>query len=171
MNYSFTFPGKKTLLKKISRIWWGYIFLTIFILLGFVVVLRVQGFIMGEKTKSSLIERETLLQEIKNYQTLQIQEEDKVRFGGAIASQNMILKESVENLFGMIPEQITLKKIEMGKTQLTLYGITPSRQVYTFLLEVPLRSIFNQSRADFYILPNGWYNFISVSKLDEENKE
>ncbi|MDE5603489.1 MAG: hypothetical protein K2I71_06200 [Helicobacter sp.] len=154
-----------------SRIWWGYIFLTIFILLGFVVMLKIHGFIMREDTQASLIERENLLQEIKNYQKLQLQEEDKVKFGNAIASQNMILKESVDNLFGMIPEQITLKKIEMSKTQLILYGITPSRQVYTFLLEVPLRSIFNKSRADFYALPNGWYNFVSVSKLEEENKQ
>lgn len=171
MNYSFTLPNKKTLLKKISRIWWGYIFLTIFILLGFVVTLKIQGFIMREEIEASLLERENLLQDIKNYQTLQMQEEDKVRFGSAIASQNIILKESVENLFGMIPEQITLKKIEMSKTQLTLYGVTPSKQVYTFLLEVPLRSIFNQSRADFYALPNGWYNFVSVSKINEENEE
>ncbi|WP_104721696.1 hypothetical protein [Helicobacter mesocricetorum] len=171
MNYSFTLPNKKSLLKKISRIWWGYIFLTIFILLGFVSILKVQGYIMREETQASLVERENLLQEIKNYQTIQIQEGDKVKFGNVIASQNVILKESVENLFGMIPEQITLKKIEMNKTQLTLYGVTPSRQVYTFLLEVPLRSIFNQSRADFYALPNGWYNFVSVSKLNEEIEE
>ena len=134
-------------------------------------MLKIHGFIMREDTQASLIERENLLQEIKNYQKLQLQEEDKVKFGNAIASQNMILKESVDNLFGMIPEQITLKKIEMSKTQLILYGITPSRQVYTFLLEVPLRSIFNKSRADFYALPNGWYNFVSVSKLEEENKQ
>lgn len=87
---------------------------------------------MREEIEASLLERENLLQDIKNYQTLQIQEEYKVRFGSAIASQNIILKESVENLFGMIPEQITLKKIEMSKTQLTLYGVTPSKQVYTF---------------------------------------
>ena len=93
-----------------------------------------------------------------------------MHFGEFIAKQNLMLKDSIINLFEMIPEQITLNKIQMEQYQLTLYGTTPSKQIYTFLLEVPLRSIFNQSRADFYLLYNGWYNFVSVSKLNQEEK-
>ncbi|WP_279127829.1 hypothetical protein, partial [Helicobacter winghamensis] len=108
-----------------------------------------------------------LLEEIKSLQKQLISEQEKVQFAEYITHQNTLLKESVENLFGLIPEQITLNKIQMEQYQLTLYGTTPSKQIYTFLLEVPLRSIFHQSRADFYMLPNGWYNFVSVSKLEE----
>lgn len=167
MNYSFTQPGRKTLLKKVSRIWWGYIFLTLFIFVGFVAILKIQGYFMQQNAQISITKQKILLDEIKQHQEALIIEQDKVNFTEYIAYQNSILKESIENLFDLIPEQITLNKIQMEQYQLTLYGTTPSKQIYAFLLEVPLRSIFNQSRADFYMLPNGWYNFVSVSKLEE----
>ncbi|EES88971.1 hypothetical protein [Helicobacter canadensis] len=170
MNYSFISPNKKTLLKKVSRIWWGYIFLTLFIFFGFVVTLKIQGYFMEMKTTEALEAQKIALDEIKKFQEIQLQEEQRVEFGKFIANQNVMLKESVENLFDLIPEQITLNKIQMEQYQLVLYGATPSKQIYTFLLEVPLRSIFHQSRADFYLLPNGWYNFVSVSKLNKEEQ-
>ncbi len=168
MNYSFTKPGKKTLLKKVSRIWWGYIFLTLFIFVGFVVVLKIQGYFMEKNTQIAINKQKELLEHIKQYQAMQLIENKKVQFGSDISKQNELLVESISNLFDLIPEQITLNKIQMEKYQLNLYGTTPSKQIYTFLLEVPLRSIFNQSRADFYMLPNGWYNFVSISKLQKE---
>ncbi|MCL9823118.1 hypothetical protein [Helicobacter colisuis] len=170
MNYSFVSPNKKTLLKKVSRIWWGYIFLTLFIFVGFVVTLKIQGYFMEIKTAEALQAQQTALDEIKKFQEIRDQEAQRVQFGKFIANQNAMLKESVENLFDLIPEQITLNKVQMEQYQLVLYGATPSKQIYTFLLEVPLRSIFHQSRADFYLLPNGWYNFVSVSKLNKEEQ-
>ena len=170
MNYSFVSPNKKTLLKKVSRIWWGYIFLTLFIFVGFVVTLKIQGYFMEIKTTEALQAQQTALDEIKKFQEIRDQEAQRVQFGKFIANQNAMLKESVENLFDLIPEQITLNKVQMEQYQLVLYGATPSKQMYTFLLEVPWRSIFHQSRADFYLLPNGWYNFVSVSKLNKEEQ-
>ncbi|MCL9820898.1 hypothetical protein NCR96_03965 [Helicobacter sp. 14348-15] len=170
MNYSFVSPNKKTLLKKVSRIWWGYIFLTLFIFVGFVVTLKIQGYFMEIKTAEALQAQQTALDEIKKFQEIRDQEAQRVQFGKFITNQNAMLKESVENLFDLIPEQITLNKVQMEQYQLVLYGATPSKQIYTFLLEVPLRSIFHQSRADFYLLPNGWYNFVSVSKLNKEEQ-
>lgn len=170
MNYSFISPSKKTLLKKVSRIWWGYIFLTLFIFVGFVVMLKIQGYFMQNGAIQAINEQKATLEEIKSIQQFLVKEEEIVHFGEFIAKQNLMLKDSIINLFEMIPEQITLNKIQMEQYQLTLYGTTPSKQIYIFLLEVPLRSIFNQSRADFYLLSNGWYNFVSVSKLNQEEK-
>lgn len=171
MNYSFTQPGKKTILKKVSRIWWGYIFLTLFIFVGFVAMLKVQGYFMQQNEKAAIEMQQQMLKQIKEYQEIMLAEEEKVYFHSYVESQNKMLQESVENLFDLIPEQITLNKIQMKQSQLTLYGTTPSKQIYTFLLEVPLRSIFHQSRADFYMLPNGWYNFVSISKLNQEEAQ
>lgn len=171
MNYSFTQPGKKTILKKVSRIWWGYIFLTLFIFVGFVAMLKVQGYFMQQNEKAAIEMQQQMLKQIKEYQEIMLAEEEKVHFHSYVESQNKMLQESVENLFDLIPEQITLNKIQMEQSQLTLYGTTPSKQIYTFLLEVPLRSIFHQSRADFYMLPNGWYNFVSISKLNQEEAQ
>ena len=73
---------------------------------------------------------------------ISIEDVSALNFKEYITYQNSILKESIENLFDLIPEQITLNKIQMEQYQLTLYGTTPSKQIYAFLLEVPLRSIF-----------------------------
>ena len=170
MNYSFIQPGKKTLLKKVSRIWLGYIFLTLLIFLTFVMVLKVQEHWMRSKTQIATTTQTVLLEEVQQLQEQLVLEQEKIQFIQYITTQNTLLKESIENLFGLIPEQITLNKVQMEQQQLTLYGTTPSKQIYTFLLEVPLRSIFHQSRADFYMLPNGWYNFVSVSKLKEDKQ-
>ena len=43
-------------------------------------------------------------------------------------------------------------------------GLTPSKEVYKFLLEAPLRAVFTQTRVEFYPLTSGWFNFVSVSK-------
>ncbi|WP_300919121.1 hypothetical protein, partial [Helicobacter rodentium] len=156
---------------KVSRIWWGYIFLTLFIFVGFVAMLKVQGYFMQQNEKAAIEMQQQMLKQIKEYQEIMLAEEEKVYFHSYVESQNKMLQESVENLFDLIPEQITLNKIQMEQSQLTLYGTTPSKQIYTFLLEVPLRSIFHQSRADFYMLPNGWYNFVSISKLNQEEAQ
>lgn len=167
-NYSFTPPIKKTLFKKVTRIWWGYIFLTLFIFFGFVIMLKIQAHFMTKHTKEALDAQSMLLNDIKTIQENLTHEQEKVYFGEFLVTQNKLLQDSIENLFDLIPEQITLNKIQMEQYQLILYGTTPSKQIYTFLLEVPLRSIFTQSRADFYTLPNGWYNFVSVSKLQAD---
>ncbi|CAM2813486.1 hypothetical protein [Helicobacter burdigaliensis] len=170
MNYSFTQPNAKTLFKKVTKIWWGYIFLTLFIVVGFVATLKVQEYLMYSKLQTILQEQKDAIATIKNYQnTLEI-EQKKVDFSSYLAKHNTLLEESVQNLFSMIPEQITLRKVQMNKEELILYGTTPSKQIYTFLLEVPLRSVFHQSKADFYRLPNGWYNFVSISKLNREQQ-
>ena len=61
MNYSFTQPGKKTILKKVSRIWWGYIFLTLFIFAGFVAMLKVQGYFMRQNEKAAIEMQQQML--------------------------------------------------------------------------------------------------------------
>ena len=45
-------------------------------------------------------------------------------------------------------------------------GLTPSKEVYKFLLEAPLRAVFTQTRVEFYPLASGWFNFVSVSKAN-----
>lgn len=166
MNYSFTRPGKKTILKRVSRIWLGYIALSIIVFLGFVGILKIEGIYMQNRAESAVQTQSMRLEEIKEWQNLMIEEQNKVNFGSVLATQNQMLEQSVVNLFDLIPDQITLNRIEMQSQELRLYGSTPSKQIYTFLLEVPLRSIFHESRAEFYMLGNGWFNFVSVSKID-----
>ena len=83
---------------------------------------------------------------------------------------NNEVQQSLLNLFTLIPDQITITQIKLEEEKLTLKGITPTRELYSFLLQAPLRSIFTTSRVDFFPLPNGWFNFTSISVLNKEAK-
>ena len=80
------------------------------------------------------------------------------------AAYNNKVRGALSNLFEFIPDQITITQIIMEEKKLTIKGITPSRELYSFLMQAPLKSIFDVSRVDFFPLQNGWYNFTSISE-------
>ena len=82
-----------------------------------------------------------------------------------IYANNIILKDSMKNLFDLVPDQITLNKVIMEKDSLIIYGITPTKDTYDFLLAAPLKSIFHTSQTIFYLTDKGWYNFVSTNRI------
>jgi len=88
------------------------------------------------------------------------------RHAEGIYTENTVLKESIHNLFDLVPQKITLSQALLKEDELILYGITPSKEVYEFLLQAPLRSIFHRSYTSYYAMPNGWYSFVSKNYLD-----
>ena len=87
-----------------------------------------------------------------------------------IFSNNTLLKDSMNNLFDLVPDQITLKKVEMERNSLILYGISPTQDTFNFLLAAPLKSIFHTSQTTFYLTKAGWYNFVSINKIMSEDE-
>ncbi len=85
-----------------------------------------------------------------------------------IYTSNTVLKESIKNLFDLVPNRITLAQAKLNRNSLILYGITPNKDVYEFMLHAPLRSIFHRTYSSFYPLDNGWYRFVSTNYLDEQ---
>ena len=85
-----------------------------------------------------------------------------------IVTENSVLKESIKNLFDLVPDRITLMQVELSKNSLVLKGTTPSKDVYEFLLQAPLRSIFNNTYTSFYQNNNGWLSFVSTNTIDDE---
>jgi hypothetical protein len=90
------------------------------------------------------------------------------RHAEGVYTENTVLKESIHNLFDLVPEKITLSQALLKEDELILYGVTPSKEVYEFLLQAPLRSIFHRSYTSYYAMPNGWYSFVSKNYLDRE---
>jgi len=85
-----------------------------------------------------------------------------------IYTSNTVLKESIKNLFDLVPNRITLTQAKLDENMLLLYGVTPNKDVYEFMLHAPLRSIFHRTYSSFYPLENGWYRFVSTNYLDED---
>ncbi len=85
-----------------------------------------------------------------------------------IYTRNIILKDSIQNLFDLIPDTITLSEATIEERALILSGVTPSRDVYNYMLAAPLRSLFSETSSSFYPAKDGWLNFVSKNYLTQE---
>jgi hypothetical protein len=84
-----------------------------------------------------------------------------------VTSANLLLKESVKNLFDLVPDQITLTDVVMEKDSLVLKGYAISKEAYTLLLEPPLKSIFDDSRVTFSTNERGFFQFVSKNSVQK----
>jgi len=85
-----------------------------------------------------------------------------------VYTQNTVLKDSIANLFDLVPQRITLSEAKLLENGLVLYGVTPNKDVYNFMLQAPLRSIFHRTYSSFHPAENGWLHFVSTNYIDEE---
>lgn len=117
------------------------------------------------RIEAKKVELKTATQKMQHQIQIVEQESDRAE---KVVTENSVLKESVKNLFDLVPDRIILTEVELNKNSLVMKGITPSKDVYEFLLQAPLRSIFNNTYTSFYQANNGWLSFVSTNTLDEE---
>lgn len=171
MNYSFISPLRKPIFSPITKAWALCFVASSLVIVGiyFLLKFQTQSFIDQSNNIDTQINQQaslkTDLTNRLNYLNTQL---DEIR---TIQEENTALINAIENLFGLIPDQITINSISLTNNELTIKGITPSKELYIFLLESPLRAIFSESKVDFFVLPSGWYNFISVSKIIKGNQQ
>jgi len=164
-SYSFIKPRKKYLFSTFSKIWIFFIFFISFLLIAFGIFLLVKIAIYKKDTLSQNKQRVMLDKKIN-------QKDDYMEYllrqkslGEEIFSSNTLLKDSMKNLFDLVPDQITLSRVIIKKDSLIIYGKTPTKDSFNFLLSAPLKSIFSTSNTMFYLTPQGWYNFVSTNKI------
>ncbi|MBE0491379.1 MAG: hypothetical protein IBX44_03895 [Sulfurospirillum sp.] len=165
MRYSFIAPQKKSLFSMFTKVWLIFIASVVIVLMVFGLFLFIRSTQFKKDATLLDMQRIALEQEIQTV-------DHRIEFilkqktlAEEIYANNLMLKESIKNLFDLVPDQITLSKVMMDKTSLTIYGTTPTKESYKFLLEVPLRSIFQESDTVFYLSDKGWYNFVSTNKI------
>ncbi|AXP08186.1 hypothetical protein N4T57_06180 [Campylobacter hepaticus] len=170
MTYSFIQPKKKPIFKLFDKIWLGlFSFSILFILLVYFIYTTktalIHNTIYNEKQQVITLQNK-IQQNNALYATLLEQSQIAKNF----TTQNQILKESLKNLFDIIvkTDNITLQSMEQEKYSLKLIGITPTKEMFSLLLETPLKSIFDQSNTSYYRLDNGWYRFVNISKKFQE---
>lgn len=170
MTYSFIRPKPKSIFKRYTKIWFFYTVLAVVCIYAFAQALEKQSIEkINEKAQIEETIQHTKLKAIvvKDY----IERLDyEVNLGEKIQIQNKMLKDGLSNLLNLIPDQITTKSIELDYNMLVMKGLTPSKEVYKFLLEAPLRAVFTQTKVEFYPLMIGWFNFVSVSKANPSLK-
>ena len=168
MKYSYINPRKKTVLTPEVKLVLTFFSITILMLVGTYLFLLFKDYSFTKDKESIFIK--------KNDLNITISEmKEQIRFiesqsilSQKVYTQNSVLKESIANLFDLVPQRITLSEAQLLENGLILYGITPNKDIYNFMLQAPLRSIFHKTYSSFYPAENGWLRFVSTNYTDEE---
>lgn len=171
MKYSYIKPRKKTPFTPELQIVLTFFFITLIMLFTTYLFLVYKDY-RFEADKLAMIEHKKELKANIEQMEKQIQYIQKQKaLAEKIFTQNMVLKDSIANLFDLVPQRITLSEARLLKNGLILYGITPNKDVYNFMLQAPLRSIFHKTYSSFYPAQNGWLMFVSTNYMDESQIE
>jgi hypothetical protein len=171
MKYSYIKPRKKTPFTPELQIIFTFFAITLFMLFTTYAFLLYKDYTF-EKDKFAFIEHKKELESSIEHMQKQISFIQKQKaLAEKVFTQNMVLKDSIANLFDLVPQRITLSQAKLLKNGLILYGITPNKDVYNFMLQAPLRSIFHKTYTSFYPAKNGWLMFVSTNYMDESQIE
>ena len=168
MRYSFIKPRSKEIFDNISKMWLAFIGLVVIILFGFDLLIKFKINSLQKQTKNYIVKAKQADNISKKLQKKILFLTKEKSVADEIYASNNILKDSIKNLFDLVPDQITLHKVIMKKDALILYGISPSKDTFNFLLGSPLKSIFQSSNTIFYLNSDGWYRFVSSNKIINE---
>ena len=166
-TYSFIQPKLKPILSLFSLIWIS--------LIGFIsVVCLIVNFsikILSYNLKEATNENQVSYDEynrriviIKEHTKNLSEQQDEIE---SILATNQALKRSLQNIYDIVPDTVTLDFVKLDKNSLEIRGQTPSKEAFTLLMEAPLKSIFTKTKTTFYQLPNGWLNFTSISTSED----
>ena len=168
MRYSFIKPRSKSLISPEFKLLFFFFSITISMLFMSYAYLKVKTIMYDTSIEERLAKggnlRDNIISMHEEIAFIEIEQQHSED----IYTSNAVLKESIHNLFDLVPEKITLSQALLKENELELYGVTPSKEVYEYLLLAPLRSIFHRSYTSYYPMPNGWYSFVSKNYLDRE---
>lgn len=168
MSYSYISPRKKSLFTKDFWLMLTFFSITIVMIFGAYGFLLFSDNQFKNQKIQMLSQNEQLQKDIKTTKSKIAVVEKQSSVAQHIFTRNGVLRDSIKNLFDLIPNTITLSEAQITSNALILSGITPNQDVYNFMLQAPLRSIFHRTYSSFYPAQNGWLNFVSTNYLDEE---
>lgn len=165
--YSFIQPRRKHILKNDTKFWLAFLTISLGMLAGFSIFLHMKVSDTIEEAKQTIEQRSVLIEKTKQA----LDEHESLRqvidYSSQITMANELLSDNIKNIFDIVPDQVTLKKIEISTNCLSIYGITPSREVFNYHFAPALRSIFTTSQTSFISKGGGWSEFISTNKLEQ----
>jgi len=168
MRYSYIKPRKKSLLTPEMKLLFAFFSMSIVMLMGTYVFLLYKDVMFIEDKKNIAEKKEILKKNIKDMEEKIAYIEQQNNTSAKIFTQNAVLKDSIKNLFDLVPQRITLSRAKLLENGLILYGITPNKDIYNFMLNAPLRSIFHKTYSSFYPADGGWLRFVSTNYMDDD---
>ncbi|MCK9454928.1 MAG: hypothetical protein WCY51_07785 [Sulfurimonas sp.] len=168
MRYSYIKPRPKVVFTKDLQLLFIFFGVTIFMLFSTYAFLLFKDYRFTQELQSITEEKNQLRTNISKLNEQIAVVEKQSLMSEKIFTKNSVLKDSINNLFDLVPSRITLSEAKIMQDGLILYGITPNKDIYNFMLQAPLRSIFHRTYSSFYPAENGWLRFVSTNYIDEE---
>jgi len=168
MKYSYIVPRKKSAITPEIKLMITFFSITLFMLFSTYTFLLYKDYSFTKELASISNKKSTLETNIEQMKEEVLFIEKENRLAQKIETKNAVLKDSITNLFDLVPERITLSEAKIDKKSLILKGITPNKDVYNFMLQAPLRSIFHRTYSSFYPAGNGWLSFVSTNYTDDD---
>jgi hypothetical protein len=171
MKYSFTASRPKHLVQYDTRIWITFITIMTTMMLGFSYLLN-----NDYQNSETLIKNNDNAEKLSIANTEQITEDIRLinlkdSIYNDIKINNSIFHDSIKNLLDLVPNQIVLHSLQLSEDKLIIKGYTPTKEIYNYLFDVPLKSIFDSSKTTFYMLGNGKYSFLSINTFEQKEPE
>jgi|GEM_PF-93418 len=171
ISYSFKKARPKSLFKKDTKFWLAFVGISVGILVGLQIALVIKSKMIMDNIKTTRIEKDNLIKKtemtIEEYETLK----EHVAYAASINNSDTVLRESMKNLFEIVPDKITLSKVEMTTTTLSIFGTTPSRDIFNLQFAPALKSIFTKSETSFVRGDSGNSRFISINYIEQKDDE
>jgi hypothetical protein len=171
MKYSYINPREKNVISAELQLLLSFFGITLFMLFLTYFFLVFKDYRFAQNTQEIVEKKAQLELNIASMKKQITFIEKEVLLCERVNTKNTVLKDSIANLFDLVPQRITLSQASLLKNGLILHGITPNKDVYNFMLQAPLRSIFNRTYSSFYPAPNGWLKFVSTNYIDENDIE
>ncbi|MFT7861029.1 MAG: hypothetical protein ABXS93_08830 [Sulfurimonas sp.] len=166
MRYSYIKPRAKTPFTQELKLLVTFFSITLIMLFSTFIFLVFKEYNYQSDKLETIEARIALQKDIENMKNQIAYIEKQKDLSEEVFTKNSVLKDSITNLFDLVPERITLSKAKLLKNGLVLYGVTPNKDVYNFMLQAPLRSIFHKTYSSFYPAGNGWLRFVSTNYID-----
>ena len=169
MIYSYIKPRDKNLITNELKLLFIFFSITILMLFLTFLFLSYKNYSFAQDSQDIQIQKNDLNVSLYNMNNQIAQIEKQAALSEKVFTQNTVLKDSIANMFDLVPERITLSEAKLLKNGLILYGITPNKDIYNFMLQAPLRSIFHRTYSSFYPAENGWLFFVSKNYIDSDD--
>ncbi len=168
MRYSYIKPRKKSIFTSEIKLVVAFFAMSIFMLISTYIFILIKNSQFEQDKINILNAKYNIEKNIESMKAKITYIEKQNSLSQKIFTKNSVLKDSIKNLFDLVPQRITLSKAKLLENGLVLYGITPNKDIYNFMLHAPLRSIFHRTYSSFYPTTDGWLRFVSTNYMDNE---
>ena len=166
MKYSYIKPRKKSFFTQEVQLLVTFFAITLLMLFSTYFFLVYKNYSFVKERQNKVQEKVALGNALEKMKSEISYIEKQKMLSERVYTKNSVLKDSIANLFDLVPSRITLSQAKLLENGLVVYGITPNKDIYNFMLEAPLRSIFHRTYSSFYPAKNGWLRFVSTNYTD-----